>query len=104
MATRIHEAVKQAVGPMGLSVAEQMQRLAQAVTQFSQGRPAEHRADAEPGFAGDLDRLNRDVGASMTGYSDVLKQAASAFDPQKQELLFDHGRRPAERAEGIASH
>ena len=88
MGTRIQEAVKDAVGPMGLSVADQMRRLEQAVTQFSQRRPAEHRlpgmsgdlpieirTDVEPELSPSLDWLERDAGVSMTAYSDVLKQA-----------------------------
>jgi hypothetical protein len=104
MGARIHEAVREAVGPMGLSVADQMQRLEQAVAQFSQSRPAEHGAEAEPELVESLDRLNRDVGASMTAYSDVLKQASSAFDTTEHGSLFDPGRRAADRADMVASH
>jgi hypothetical protein len=117
MGVRIQEAVKEAVAPMGLSVADQMQRLEQAVAQFSQGQPAEHRsaemtggppietlADVDPKLSESLDRFNRDVGASMTAYSAVLKQAASAFETSEHDPLFEQGRRVADRADITASH
>jgi hypothetical protein len=94
-----------------------MQRLEQAVAQFSRSRPAEHpsadatgelplelRADAKPELSESLDQLNRNIGASMSAYSGVLKQAAHAYDTSEHGSLFDPTRRAADRAEMIASH
>jgi len=88
---RIQDAVRDAVGPMGLSVADQMLRLEQAVAHFSQARPAEHRPagargdlpittrmDAGSELSDDLDLLNRNVGASMSAYSEALTHADRA--------------------------
>jgi hypothetical protein len=128
---RIHRAVKAAIAPMGLTVADQMQRLEKAVSQFSQDKPAARRAtdrggdlqigdlqigdlqidaeshpDFEQGLSADFDRLNQNVGASMVAYSDALKQAASNFDKPEQRLgqLFDQGRLIPDHKEIIASH
>jgi hypothetical protein len=116
---RIHRAVKDAIAPMGLTVADQMQRLEEAVSQFSQDKPPARRstdrggdlqidAKVHPDFEQELsenfDHLNQNVGASMVAYSEVLKQAASTFDKpeQKHSQLFDQGR--MDRAEIVASH
>jgi hypothetical protein len=40
MEARIHQAVKEAIAPMGLTVADQMQRLEKAFSQFPQDKPA----------------------------------------------------------------
>jgi hypothetical protein len=118
---RIHRAVKDAIAPMGLTVADQMRRLEQAVSQFSQDKPAARRstdrggdlqieAEGHPDFeqelSADFDRLNQNVGASMVAYSEVLKQAASTFDKpeQKHGQLFDQGRMVPDRTEIAASH
>jgi hypothetical protein len=123
---RIHRAVKAAIAPMGLTVADQMQRLEKAVSQFSQDKPAARRAtdrggdlqirdlqidaeshpDFEQGLSADFDRLNQNVGASMVAYSDALKQAASNFEKPEQRLgqLFDQGRLIPDHKEIIASH
>jgi hypothetical protein len=110
---RINQAVKDAIAPMGLTVADQMQRLEQAVSQFSQEKPAARRstdrggdlqidpeghADFEMAPPEDFDRLNQKVGASMLAYSEVLKQATSNFDRQEQRIgQLDH-------KEIVASH
>jgi hypothetical protein len=117
---RIHRAVKDAIAPMGLTVADQMQRLEKAVSQFSQDKPAARRStdrggdlqideghpDFEQELSADFDRLNQNVGASMVAYSDALKQAASNFDKPEQRLgqLFDQGRLIPDHKEIIASH
>jgi hypothetical protein len=116
---RIYRAVKDAIAPMGLTVADQMHKLEQAVSQFSQDNPAARRStdgggdlqidsivhpDFEQELSENFDRLNQSVGASMVAYSDVLKQAASTFDKpeQKHGQLFDPGR--MDRTEIVASH
>jgi hypothetical protein len=118
---RIHQAVKDAIAPMGLTVADQMQRLEQALSQFSKDRPVGHRStervgnlpidaqiqpDFEQEFSESIDHVNQNVGASMAAYSEVLKQAASTFEKSKQNLgqLVDQGRMVPDRAEMVASH
>jgi hypothetical protein len=118
---RIHVAVKEAVAPIGLTVADQMERLEAAVSQFSQDKPIGHpateqadvlpmdaqlRLDFEPECSESVDDLNQDVGASMAAYADVLKQAVSKFDKSEQILgqLFDHARRVPDRAGTVTAH
>jgi hypothetical protein len=118
---RIHVAVKDAIAPMGLTVAEQIERLEKAVSQFSQQNPVGHRAiedagdppadaqlrlDFEQEFSESVDRLNQNVGASMAAYSEVLRQAASAFDESEQDLgqLFDQARSVLDRTAAVALH
>jgi len=118
---QIYQTIKDAIVPMGMTVADQMQRLEKAVSQFSQKPAAGGRstqtagnspidAGADPDFEQELsesvDRLNQNVGASMAAYSEALKQAASAFDEpgQKHGQLSDQERMFPDRTKIIASH
>jgi len=114
---RIEKGVREAIGPIGLSVADQMAALEQAVAQFAHHRPAGHRAadamddlpsapriDAGMADSADLDPLDCDLGASAAAYSDALKHAAAAFAESEHGLLFDGERRVAARAGIAASH
>jgi hypothetical protein len=114
--SKIDQAVKEAVAPVGLSVADQIERLENAVAQFSQNKPIGHHAGMNGSSSNDavsenqqfsqkLDRFNQDVSASMSAYSEALKQAASEREPE-QEFgdPFDRGRTAAGHAEMVASH
>jgi hypothetical protein len=112
--SRIDQAVARVVAPVGSTVADQIQRLEQAFTQFSHDKPAAEMGIGSPRDAGGeaeqelsdrLDRLNHNVGASMSAYSELLKQAASALDqPQRDSgQLFGRPRAP-DSAETVASH
>jgi hypothetical protein len=115
--SKIDQAVKQAVAPVGSSVADQIERLEKAAAQFAQNKPVGDHAGMNEGSSNDagseneqefsekLDRFNQDVSASMSAYSEVLKQAASELEPEPGfGHLFDRGRTAADHAEMVASH
>jgi ABC-type transporter Mla subunit MlaD len=117
--SRIDQAVAKAVAPVGSSVADQIRRLEQAFAQFSHDKPAADHAiemganssrdagrEAEQEFSDKLDRLNHNVGASMSAYSELLKQATSALGEPQQDIghLFDRSRVAPDSAEAVASH
>jgi hypothetical protein len=89
---RIHQTVKDAIAPMGLTVADQMQRLEKAVTQFSQDKPAARRStdgggdlhldvkvhpDLEQSERGRID--GRLFGSSEAGGFDVRQAGAETW-------------------------
>jgi hypothetical protein len=118
---RIHVAVKEAISPLGLSVAEQMERLETAVSQFSQARPigdaateaadvlpadAQLRLDFEQEPVEGADDLSPDLDESMSAYSDLLRQAVAKFDKSERMLgqLFDPARMAPDRAGAVTAH
>ena len=97
--TKIDDAVKEAVRPMGLSVTQQMQRIEGAFSQLSRERheiPSEMSGErgsvpssSEPNrsmrgledrISEGFDRLNQNVEAAFLAYSGVLKLAVAAVD------------------------
>jgi hypothetical protein len=100
---RIHHAVKEAIAPMGLTVADQMQKLEKAFSQSPQHKPvgdaATERGNFEDELSESFDDLNQSMGAALSGYAGVLKQAASALDTSEQELgrAFDRGQAASDR-------
>jgi hypothetical protein len=112
--TRIDLAVKEAVAPVGVTVADQMQRLEKAVAQFAQEKPLKVHGeglngvdpDVEEQFSVRLDGLNQAVSASMVAYSGILKQVVNGYDISGHGMapLLDHGRMMPEHSEIVASH
>jgi hypothetical protein len=105
---RIHHAVKEAIAPMGLTVADQIQRLENAFSHLPRDRTTGHGSAEKGGFDDELsesfDRLNQNLGAALSSYSGVLKHAASTLDAPEQELgrSFDQGRTASDRT--VSSH
>ncbi len=96
---RIDQAIKHAVGPMGLTVADQMGRLQQTFSEYSKvvdsdGAGGHHGAAAAASHIDGLDtqisegfdRLNQNVGAAFSAYSGVLKQAVAVLDKTEPGL------------------
>ena len=81
---RIDQAVRDAVGPMGLTVADQMEKLQQTFAESGEYREAAaagpHVGDLENQISEGFDRLNQNVGAAFSAYSGVLKMAVAALD------------------------
>jgi hypothetical protein len=81
---RIDQAVRDAVGPMGLTVADQMEKLQQTFSESGDYREAAaagpHVGDLENQISEGFDRLNQNVGAAFSAYSGVLKMAVAALD------------------------
>lgn len=81
---RIDQAVRDAVGPMGLSVADQMEKLQQTFSESGEYREAAaagpNAGDLENQISEGFDRLNQNVGAAFSAYSGVLKMAVAALD------------------------
>jgi hypothetical protein len=89
---RIDQAVKDAVGPMGLTVTDQMEKLQQTFSEHSKdqsGRSNGHQGAAaaashvnglETQISEGFDRLNQNVGAAFSAYSGVVKMAVAALD------------------------
>jgi hypothetical protein len=96
---KIGDAVREAVRPMGLTVAQQMQRLEGTFAQLSSEHPEnvsemlrERGAAASSNEANismralegkiseGFDRVNQNVGAAFSAYSGVLKLAVAALD------------------------
>ncbi|BAM87448.1 MotA/TolQ/ExbB proton channel family protein [Bradyrhizobium oligotrophicum S58] len=111
---RIEKEVREAIGPVGLSVADQMAALEQAVVQFAHNRAAAHRAadamddeppaprtDAGMGLSEDLGRL--DLDDAPGAYSDIRKEVASALAASTHGVTFDGGRRTT-HAGMVVSH
>ncbi|MET0676486.1 MAG: hypothetical protein ABW175_11875 [Bradyrhizobium sp.] len=90
---RIDQAIRDAVGPVGLTVADQMEKLQQSFSDHSRDVDA-GRSGSEPGaglpassvngletqIAEGFERLNQNVGAAFSAYSGVLKMAVAALD------------------------
>jgi hypothetical protein len=87
---RIDRAVKDAVGPVGLTVADQMEKLQQSFSDYSRDVDA-GRSGSDPvapsgvngletQIAEGFERLNQNVGAAFSAYSGVLKMAVAALD------------------------
>jgi hypothetical protein len=79
--TKIDQAVKAAVAPVGLSVAGQMQRLEKAVAQFSEGKPAGDRAMGADGIPSKDGRV--DLEYEFSEQLDLLNYNLSAFDQRR---------------------
>ena len=90
---RIDRAIKDAVGPVGLTVADQMEKLQQTFSDYSRdvdagrsgsepgaGLPASRLNGLETQIAEGFERLNQNVGAAFSAYSGVLKMAVAALD------------------------
>jgi hypothetical protein len=96
---KIGEAVREAVRPMGLTVAQQMQRLEGTFVQLSNDDPenasqmsrergtvvSSNEANIsiralEERVSDGFDRLDQNVGAAFSAYSGVLKLAVAALD------------------------
>ena len=109
---KIDGAIRDAVRPVGLTVAQQMQKIEGAVTQLSRERSENALEGAgESSFASSFnghgvstraledkisdgfDRLNHNVGAAFSAYSGVLKLAVAALD--KSENGASHAARPS---------
>jgi hypothetical protein len=100
---KIGDAVREAVRPLGLTVAQQMQRLEGTFVQLSNGRP-ENGSEMSRGrdavvssneanlsiralegrVSEGFDRLDQNVGAAFSAYSGVLKLAVAALDRADQ--------------------
>jgi hypothetical protein len=87
---RIDRAVRDAVGPMGLTVADQMEKLQQTFSESGEYREAAaagpHVGDLENQISEGFDRLNQNVGAAFSAYSGVLKMAVAALDKGEPSL------------------
>lgn len=90
---RIDQAVRDAVGPMGFTVADQMEKLQQTFPEYSKdvgsGRSGDRHGAAaaasgvnglETQIADGFERLNQNVGAAFSAYSGVVKMAVAALD------------------------
>lgn len=96
---RIDRAVKDAVDPVGLSVADQMEKLHQSFSDYSKDvdvvRSGNEHAAAVPAssvngletqIAEGFERLNQNVGAAFSAYSGALKMAVAALDKTDEEI------------------
>ncbi|WKA29111.1 hypothetical protein [Bradyrhizobium roseum] len=87
---RIDRAVKDAVGPMGLTVADQMEKLQQTFSESGgYGESAGAAANVghlENQISEGFERLNQNVGAAFSAYSGVLKMAVAALDKTEPGL------------------
>jgi phosphate uptake regulator len=104
MEARIDDAVREAVEPMGLTVAQQIQRLESAFTQLSKENSAgiadilrERGApsSSEPGIStkalegqisAGFDRISESVGSAFSAYSGVLKLAVAALEKSDADV------------------
>jgi hypothetical protein len=81
---RIDQAVKDAVGPMGLTVADQIERLQQTYSESGGDREAAgsgpDAGDLENQISEGFERLNHNVGAAFSAYSGMLKMAVATLD------------------------
>ena len=102
--SRIDQAVKDAVGPMGLTVTDQMEKLHQTFAHYSEDIESSRSVDRHGTTAAALhdngletqisegfDRLNQNVGAAFSTYSGVLKMAVAALD-KTEDGLDEHMR------------
>ena len=87
---RIDQAVQDAVGPMGLTVADQMEKLQQNFSESGGHGQASGAAanvgDLENQISEGFERLNHNVGAAFSAYSGVLKMAVAALDKSEPGL------------------
>jgi hypothetical protein len=96
---RIDQAVRDAVGPVGLTVSDQMEKLQQTFSDYSRDADPGRSAGAAPDprdlesqISEGFERLNNNVGAAFSAYSGVLKMAVAALDktePGLEELARD---------------
>jgi hypothetical protein len=81
---QIDNAVREAVHPIGLTVAEQMQRLEDALVQERDLRSISNDSRAstrlETAVSEGFDRLNQNIGTAFSAYSGVLKLAVAALE------------------------
>jgi hypothetical protein len=96
---KIDDVVREAMRPMGLTVAQQMHRIEGAFSQLSaerhdnpsvpagehgsppsSGEPSGTTRSLEDRISERLDRLDQNVGAAFSAYSGVLKLAVAALD------------------------
>ena len=107
---RIDHAVREAVHPMGLTVAQQMERLEQALTQ-ERGAQASLDASSAPSrleatISKGFDRMSQNIGSAFSAYSGVLKLAVAALDKSEPGVGRDaatdvhHARSKIEKAAG----
>jgi hypothetical protein len=96
---RVDRAVKDALGPMGLSVADQIEKLHQTFPERSNGA-ASVNDEFEDRLSEGFDRLNQNVGAAFSDYSDVLKRTVAALD--RADGLEEHARDNAARSTALA--
>ena len=104
---KIDDAVKEAMRPMGLTVAEQMQRLEGSFGALHESGPASN-SGFEDKMSDGFDRLNQNVGSAFTAYSGLLKLVVAALDKTKEsdpaaEQAPAHAKtvaRPMDRASG----
>jgi hypothetical protein len=101
--TKIGDVVREALRPMGLTVAQQMQRIEGTFAQLSNEHPENvsemscERGAVAPSNEADIfvralegkiyerfDRLDQNVGAAFSAYSGVLKLAVAALDRSDQ--------------------
>jgi hypothetical protein len=96
---RVDQAVRDALGPMGLSVADQLEKLHQTFPERSNGAVSVND-EFEDRLSEGFDRLNQNVGAAFSDYSDVLKRTVAALD--KADGVDDHMRDNAARPTALA--
>ena len=109
---RIDQALREAVGPTGLTVADQMERLHHTFSDPPKDwtgvdrsgdyhRPATAALavnDLETQISQGFDRLNQNVGAAFSTYSGVVKRTVAALDKTEQD---DDGRMREQIAEHV---
>lgn len=95
---RIDQAVRDAVGPMGLTVADQMEKLQQTFSESGEYRESAaggpNVGDLENQISEGFERLNQNVGAAFSAYSGVLKMAVAALD-KREATPEEHVHEPA---------
>jgi hypothetical protein len=113
---RIDGAVREAVRPVGLTVAQQMQRIEGSFSELSRERresasekPRGHQLAQSSNESGistraledkiseGFDRLNQNVGAAFSAYSGVLKLAVAALDKSDTNAGLSASAEPAPR-------
>ncbi|MET0221345.1 MAG: hypothetical protein ABW213_11875 [Tardiphaga sp.] len=109
--SRVDDAVKDAMQPIGMSVSQQMHRLESAVAQLNAqpaGRDAwsQERNEAsdhlENRISNGFDSLNQNITAAFSAYSGVLKLAVTALE--KHDVVADRTTRtPAVQAQPMNS-
>ena len=96
---RVDQAVRDALGPMGLSVADQIEKLHQTFPERSNGIGSVND-EFEDRLSEGFDRLNQNVGAAFSDYSDVLKRTVAALD--KADGVDEHMRDNTARSTALA--
>jgi hypothetical protein len=107
---RLDDLVREAIRPVGLTVAQQMHRIDQAFTQSSpksrdapsdgageaRGEPDEPASVLEARISERLDRLDQNIGAAFSAYSGILKLVVAALDKADAQAV------PSEHAAATA--